>query len=151
PSTPSNTDFAPTPDAPRWNLLQRVGFRFLFTYFLLFILPFPFNRFQPLDPVASRYDKAESAVVTWTAKHVLRIEKPVVQLFNGSGDTTFDYVLTLCILAVAVAITLIWSAFASRNARYIFLHDFLRTCVRFYLGYVLCSYGMDKVFPMQFA
>ena len=133
-----------------WNSAQRILFRLAFVYFLLYIFPFPFNRFEFFNFLSSRYAIGEAAVVTWAGRHVVGIEKPVVQKFNGSGDTTFDFVHNFCILVVAAVIALIWSALGTRKTRYPFLHDLLRIYIRFFLGITLIGYGMDKVFPLQF-
>ncbi|HUN80865.1 MAG TPA: hypothetical protein VMV81_05070 [Phycisphaerae bacterium] len=133
-----------------WNSAQRILFRLAFVYFLLYIFPFPFKRFEFLNFLSSRYAIGEAAVVTWAGRHVVGIEKPVVQKFNGSGDTTFDFVHNFCILVVAAVIALIWSALGTRKTRYPFLHDLLRIYIRFFLGITLIGYGMDKVFPLQF-
>ena len=148
--TPPIREDQPKPPLPGGNSAQRVVFRFVSAYLTLHILPFPADKFEPFDPIAAAYTNSEATAVSWIAKHFLHLQNDVTRVFNGSGDTTFDYVKSLSILVIAAAVTLIWSAVGSRKTRYTYLHDFLRTYIRFFLAYNLISYGVDKVLPLQF-
>jgi hypothetical protein len=45
--------------------------------------------------------------VPWVGKHILRLGYDITVFENGSGDTTYNYVLVVCFLALAAAATLI--------------------------------------------
>ena len=53
------------------------------------------------------WDKAWEALVIPAGKELFNLDIKIVP--TGSGDTAFNYVLLLCILALAVAGTLVWS------------------------------------------
>jgi hypothetical protein len=58
---------------PRWNLLQRLGFRLVFTYFLLYAFAGSFPRDWTV----------------WLGFHLFKLEFVAPSLDNGSGDTKF--------------------------------------------------------------
>jgi hypothetical protein len=128
----------PVPNArDPWNLPARAGFRFVCVYWLLYCLPLT---------------GLWHLIVPWVAVHVFHLSGPVLQYRpTGSGDTTLDYIQNLCILVIAVVATLIWSLADRKRTDYRFMHSWLRTGLRYTLGFTLFSYGFAKVFPIQFA
>ncbi|HYP52008.1 MAG TPA: hypothetical protein VEQ42_00625, partial [Pyrinomonadaceae bacterium] len=90
------------------------------------------------------------AVVPWVGRRVLRLDYEVGVVFNGSGDRTYDYILVLCLLALAAAATLAWTLLDRRRTAYTRLHQWLRVYVRLYLGTVMIGYGAVKVINTQF-
>ena len=97
--------YTPGVDAkPTWGIARLLGFRFAFAYLVLYNLPFPIGGLPLTDPVKSWYDKLWHVVVVWFAAHVLHLAKPITVFSNGSGDTTYDYVLVrVCGLIAAGA------------------------------------------------
>jgi hypothetical protein len=69
---------------------------------------------------------------------------------NGSGDTTYDYVLLLFISIVSVFGCIIWTLIDRKQLNYQKLYYWLTVAVRFYLGLMLINYGLVKVIKMQF-
>jgi len=143
--------FAPAPTTrPGWSIARRVAFRFAFAYLLLYNLPFPIGGLPLTDPVKGWYDRLWHVVVPWFAAHVLHLAKPITIFSNGSGDTTYDYVLVLVLVLLAAAATLVWSVLDRRASSYPRLAFGLRVYVRYVLAYALLSYGAFKVIQTQF-
>jgi uncharacterized membrane protein YphA (DoxX/SURF4 family) len=142
--------------APAWSLPQRIAFRFVFCYLLLYNLPFPLYLLPipGLGAVFTAYFKFWDTVVLWTGAHVLHLAHPVQNLRGktGSGDTTYDYVQLLCFAAFAALSTLLWTLAAPRGKarEHRRLHEWLRIYVRYALGTTLLGYGMSKVIKTQF-
>lgn len=145
--------------APAWNLAQRLAFRFVFCYLLLYNLPFPLYLLDllPIPGLGAAfmaYHKFWNAVVLWTGAHVLHLAHPIQDLRGktGSGDTTFDWVKLLCFVAFAALATLLWTLATPRGKarEHRRLHEWLRIYVRYALGTILLGYGTSKVIKTQF-
>jgi uncharacterized membrane protein YphA (DoxX/SURF4 family) len=144
--------------APAWSLAQRIAFRFVFCYLLLYNLPFPLYLIPipipGLGALLTAYFKFWDTLVPWTGAHVLHLAHPVQNLRGktGSGDTTYAWVQLLCFAAVAALATLLWTLATPRGKarEHRRLHEWLRIYVRFALGTILLSYGVSKVIKVQF-
>ncbi|HXO42926.1 MAG TPA: hypothetical protein VN999_15865 [Thermoanaerobaculia bacterium] len=142
--------------APAWSLAQRIAFRFVFCYLLLYNLPFPLYLLPipGLGAVFMAYRKFWDTVVLWTGAHVLHLAHPIQNLRGktGSGDTTYDWVKLLCFAAFAAVATLAWTLATLRGKarEHRRLHEWLRIYVRYALGTILLSYGWAKVIKNQF-
>ena len=139
-----------------WRSSTRIAFRFVFCYFALYCLyifagdqqffHYLFSgRFTDslIDPFWHR-------VVPWVGKHILHLSTDITIFSNGSGDTTYDYVLVLCELFLAAVATVVWSLLDRRRPNYRVLHEWLRFVVRLALAMQMFFYGMDKLIPVQF-
>lgn len=148
---------AATETPAHWNLLQRVAFRFVAAYFILYNLPSPGHadllRTIPGGAwVFGPYVKMWRAFVPWVATHVFGLSGPatVYPAVNGSGDSTLDYVQNFCFVAIAAMATLLWSVLDRRRPNYRRMNYWVRLWVRYSLAITLFSYGFAKVFPLQF-
>ncbi len=141
---------------PQWNLAKKIAFRFVFVYFLLYNLPFPFNipanifPFNLLNIIGEKYNSLLALIVPWVGKHILQISYEVNTTDTGSGDRTFDYVLVLCFFAIALFVTVSWTLFDRKRPNYDYLHQLLRIYVRYSLATIMISYGAVKVIKSQF-
>jgi uncharacterized membrane protein YphA (DoxX/SURF4 family) len=108
------------------------------------------DRWWRANWLADTYYAIWRALVPWVGEHVLRLNEPVVSALNGSGDRTYDYVLLLCTATLAIIGAAVWSLLDRRSRQYTVLHDRLRIYVRYALGLILISYGLVKVFKLQF-
>jgi uncharacterized membrane protein YphA (DoxX/SURF4 family) len=130
----------------RWPATARVGFRFLFCYLLLFAFPFPQGLVNPywlgsfLAPLWAR-------AVPWFS-HLLGI--PAIERNNGSGDTLFDYVRVLLMIAISAAATVIWSLLDRGRSNYRALYAASRVWIRYALALCMLTYGVVKVVMVQF-
>ncbi len=135
---------------PVWSLVQRIGFRFAFVYLVLYWLPFPFGALPWTEPVDEAYQSVWHAIVPWFGDHVLGLARPIRVVVNGSGDTTYHYVLALLTLILATGVTAVWSYLDRGRLSYRTLHEWLRIGLRLGLAWTMFSYGFAKVFPSQF-
>jgi hypothetical protein len=133
-----------------WPMLQKVGFRFVFIFFILLIVfenngAFPFFYFidQPPTELAHQF-------IPWVGKHVLRLSYDITVFRNGSGDTTYDYVLVFTSFSIAFFGMILWSVIDRNKPDYRVLFYWLTVAVRFYVALMLINYGMAKVFKTQF-
>lgn len=97
-----------------WTGWKRFWFRFIFGYFIIYILPFPLESIPRLQVVVERYADFWNRVVPWMGRHVLHLRREITELPGGSGDTTFNYVQLLCFAVIAFAIGVIWSVIEYR-------------------------------------
>jgi hypothetical protein len=134
-----------------WNLLQKMIFRFLFVFFILFILFNPNAVSLPgVTWVYNSYIDHFHNLIAWLAQHLLHLSKPITIFTNGSGDTTYDYLTVLFISVVAAISMLIWS-FTGRNTKhYNKLFYWLCVIVRFYVAINMIAYGYSKIIKLQF-
>src|ERR1044071_8096225 len=92
---------------PRPTLLRSVVFRFAFVYWGLYcVLVLCMNTFDFTTPITNAF----GAFGVWVGKAILGISYPFSGNENGSGDKTSDWVLILCVAAIAAIATVVWSA-----------------------------------------
>lgn len=139
---------APASAVAQWGSAKRLLFRFVCAYFVLYNLPFPLEYIPFTDWLVGPYLELWQALVPRVGKHVFGVSITVVT--NGSGDTTYDYVLTFCYAVLATVATLAWTLLDRKRGDYARLHEWLRIYVRFSLAAAMVSYGVIKVFPSQF-
>jgi len=139
-----------------WSLPERIGFRFAFCYMALvciamvdvlklFFVIFAFHG-EP-NGIPGMLDPFWNRAVPWTAVHLMHLRAPKLM---ADGDTLYGYVLLACRILLAAGATLVWSWLDRRRTQYRVLLAWLRRAVSFLLACVLFTYGIDKVFPMQF-
>jgi hypothetical protein len=139
-----------SPEATPWTSSEKINFRFLFVFFLLFIIVENNGAFPFFEVLMKYPTEWLHAFVVWLGKYVLRLPYDIVHFTYGSGDTTYDYVLVLSCFVIAVVSTIVWSL-ADRNSEgYPKLYYWLTVIVRFYVGLMLINYGMYKIFKLQF-
>jgi uncharacterized membrane protein YphA (DoxX/SURF4 family) len=136
-----------------WGLASRIAFRFTFLYFGLYcLLTQIFGGLLPI-PTVEIPDPGTlppfRQIVFWTAEHVFRYKQPPIYSDSGSGDKVFDWVLTFCLLVLALAGTSVWSVIDRRRANYDSLYKWFRVFLRFALAGQLFVYGLAKIIPMQ--
>jgi hypothetical protein len=134
-----------------WSAAHRVVFRFVFSYVVLYLFPFPFGSYPGRLLPFPLWDRMWYALVPWIGKHILHLRNAITIFPNGSGDTTFNYVQLLVFALIAGVATILWTALDSKRAEYRTLHEWLRIYVRYALAFTMLSYGFDKVVKLQFA
>ena len=102
------------------------------------------------DEVFNFYIPPFHILMVWIAKNILHISYPITVFTNGSGDTTYDYVVVFFITAISFVAAIAWSILDKRTRNYDKLLYWLRVVVRYYVAVTMFSYGFVKVFKLQF-
>jgi uncharacterized membrane protein YphA (DoxX/SURF4 family) len=149
--TPISTS---TESAPQWSLATRIGFRFVFIYFFLYIGPGAVGALG-VDEKPTGYRALFAAlyrhIVPWFGANILGVKQNLSEIPNGSGDQLYDYVLILCIVLLACLGTVLWSLLDRKRRDYQQLYQWLRLGMRLLMVTALMTYGTAKIIPMQFA
>ncbi|MBL4604414.1 MAG: hypothetical protein JKY02_01745 [Flavobacteriaceae bacterium] len=134
-----------------WSNSKKIGFRFFFSYFILFIF-FNNNGAYPFfSYIEGLYNNVLYEFIPWVGKVVFGITETIRVGPNGSGDTTYDYLLMFTIAIVSVMAAIVWSLFDRNSKHYIKMYYWLTLSLRLYVGLMLISYGMVKVIQLQFS
>jgi hypothetical protein len=146
-----------------WSPLRKISFRFFFSYFILYIFPYPLDSI----PFKSQVDKISTQILGWYfdilnyvtvfwhwliptfAKTFLHLEKPITIFTNGSGDTTYDYVQGLTQMILSIIICIIWSVLDKNRKSYNTANYWFCVLLRYCLAGVMLSYGFEKAFHLQ--
>jgi uncharacterized membrane protein YphA (DoxX/SURF4 family) len=146
-----------------WSATEKICFRFFCCFFLLYTFPFPLSNI----PFASEltdineaitgwyfaifdaYNNMWHAIIVWVGKSILGLSRPITVFTNGSGDTTYDYVLLLTHFILAIVATVIWSLLDNARPSYRTAYYWLRVLVRYFLVVNMLGYGFSKVFHLQ--
>jgi uncharacterized membrane protein YphA (DoxX/SURF4 family) len=136
------------PESPRWSLAHRIAFRFVVSYFVLYLVPaaLPFTGF-----LIRPHEAFWTPIVTWLAHHVFHTSYEIYSIGGAAeiSNTAYGSILFLCYVALAAVATLVWSALDRRRANYTRLHAWLRLLLRYSLATAMISYGTLKVIPTQ--
>ncbi|RYY06382.1 MAG: DoxX family membrane protein [Sphingobacteriaceae bacterium] len=133
-----------------WSFLQKLLFRLFFLIYALIIVVFRNGTFPFFNSIYNIILKQLQNFVLWMGALLLN-GKVVTQPTNtGSGDTTYNYILLLGVVLAAVIGTIIWSLLDRNRPNYQKLFYYLSVLVRYYLGFFMLSYGLAKLFNMQF-
>lgn len=133
-----------------WSVLERIGFRFSFIYFSLFIIIQNNGAYPFWQWIMEKPTEWLQQFIPWVGKHILGLPKDITVFTNGSGDTTYDYIIVLCIFSLAVLGALIWSFIDRKRTNYTKLFYWLRVAIRCYVALMLINYGLVKVIKLQF-
>lgn len=140
-----------SPDtAPQWSLATKVTFRFIFSYFLIFVYPYAVGSRGSGSSLTHPITRLWEAVVPWVGTNILHIPGKITEIANGSGDQLYDYVMWLCVAVLAAIATVVWSALDRERANYRVLYEWLRIFMRLTVAGAMIAYGLCKLIPMQF-
>lgn len=136
---------------PGWSVYRKTAFRFVFIFFSLFIIinnngAYPFWG----ETVVRFIEGPLHIIIPWIGKHILHLPYDITIFTNGSGDTTYDYVIVFAIAIVSVLGTIVWSVLDRKRTNYTVLYYWLTTAIRYYVGLMLFHYGIIKVIKLQF-
>ena len=127
---------------------KRWLFAFTIVFFFLPNCDFPWAFIPPLAPVAGWIEKSWDLLVLPVAHHVFHIA--VDGAPNGSGDTSYYYVLYAIWLLIALIAATVWAAVDRDGAHYERIFGWFRVFLRLALAAALISYGVAKILPAQF-
>lgn len=134
----------------KWTPIEKFLFCFSFSFFILFILFENNGAFPFFYLISSLLEEPLHSFIPWVGKHILKLPYPITVFTNGSGDTTYDYVIFLCIFSFSLIGAVIWSLVDRHRPNYIKLYYWLSLAIRFYVGCMLVNYGLVKIFKCQF-
>jgi len=130
--------------------VRLIGFRFIFSYLVLYTFAFPFYyipySWYVLEPVNYLY----TYLTDWMGALLFGESYNVFNPDTGSGDTSYKYAQAVVFLMLALIATVVWSVIDRDRPGYRKLPVILTTLVRYYLAATLISYGVVKIFPLQF-
>lgn len=139
--------------ADEWSLATRIGFRFAFSYLILYLSPGAVGARGPTVEISNFYQRwwqhVWQVVVPWVGTN-LHIQGDFRAVNNGSGDELYDYLLILCIVVLAAVATAVWSVLDRKRQNYRALYAWTRMFMRLVVGAAMIGYGLKKLFPAQF-
>lgn len=135
---------------PRWNTPSLVAFRFIFVYLAIYIVPFPFDWIPFMGFITGAIHSLFFAATEHFGKFILDAAYVSPPATTGSGDTMFHYVRLLLATLMASVITLTWSVTDRKRNNYEKLLYWFVIILRYYLAFIMLSYGLAKVFRTQF-
>jgi hypothetical protein len=92
-----------TPTVIGWSLPKQLAFRFFFLFFLLYIFFNPNGVIPFSDALFGWYIQPFHQLIPWFGQHILHLTHPITVFTNGSGDTTYDFVVLLFIFVLAMS------------------------------------------------
>lgn len=133
-----------------WPLAQKWAFRFFIIFFLLYIFFNPNGAVPFLSEMYQMYIPPMHRFIVWGAANILHLPYTITVFTNGSGDTSYDYLVLLFCVFVAFVGSAVWSAVNRKACNYDKLYYWLTVILRFYVGIMMLSYGAVKVVKLQF-
>lgn len=134
-----------------FNASQKFFFYFIFIYFLLFIVLENNGAFWFMSILRIPIIFALNPFVLWIGKNVLQLPQEISRAANGSGDTTYDWVIVLVMLVFSFIGSLVsLSLTVNKSINYARLRYWLLVALRYYIGFTMMSYGALKIVKLQF-
>jgi hypothetical protein len=133
-----------------WSFLQKLLFRLFFLIYALIMVVFRNGTLPFINSIYVIILKPLQSFVLWMGALLLNGKEVMQPTNTGSGDTTFNYILLSGVVLAAAIGTIIWSVLDRKRPNYQKLLYYLSVLVRYYLGFFMFSYGLAKLFNMQF-
>ena len=150
PQLERETTISSSDSVPQWSLATKFVFRFIFSYFLIYVYPYSVGSRGASSKLTHPITHLWEAVVPWVGTDILHIPGSYPENANGSGDQLYDYVMWLCVAGLAVIVAVVWSAVDRKRPNYRVLYEWLRIFMRLTVAGAMIAYGLCKLFPMQF-
>ena len=158
PVAPAYTDLpTASPEPVRWTPLGRFGFRFAFSYLLLYAFGCGNVTLWNLIPKIGGWISWNLALIwfkpaEWLAGHLFHVSGVGAHLHPaGSGDTAINWIAVGLMVLTALVAALLWTALDRRRLQYQTAAAWLRFLLRLTLVFAMCTYGIAKLFPLQMA
>lgn len=133
-----------------WSLPKKVVFQFFFIFLALFIIFNNNGAFFFFQPIFSYPTHLLQQFIPWFSENILKYNYDFTIFTNGSGDTSYNYILILVFFLTSLAGCIFWSILDRKRKNYNKLYYWLIVFVRFYVGFMLILYGSVKVIKLQF-
>jgi hypothetical protein len=133
-----------------WSFFEKYSFRAIFILFVFYIT-FNNNGAFPYFQVLVHYPTLwMHQFIPWFSANIIGYEYDYTVFTNGSGDTSYDYLLLLFSGFCSLIGASIWTAIDYKRKNYAKLYYWLLVLVRCYVAFTLISYGMVKIIKLQF-
>jgi len=160
PSIGRPAPIAPGPaalSAPQ-SLVRRFLGRFALLAFGLYHVPLFLNDYPTFggggfrdEGIARSWGHVFGQVGLWTARHVFGLTGPMPQALEGdNGDTAAEWCRLLVGVVVALVVAVSWTVADRRRPRARWVEGALQVVLRYSIILGLASYGMAKLYPVQF-
>lgn len=133
-----------------WSFMQKLGFRFSFIFFSLFVVPFPLYYIPYTNYVLKYYYQFWRFVNHNITSSILGISEKLSTAFTGSGDSLYQWVNIFTFIIIAFGGTLVWSLLDRKRPSYRVLSKWFFLFLSYYLVMYMMTYGVLKVFYLQF-
>lgn len=136
-----------------WNVYQKFAFRFVFIFFILFIvlLDWSVNAILTYLYYEGHLSTFLDIVIFWVGKNLFHISYTIISPFDGQhNDRTYVYLLYFTMALAAALGAIIWSVLDRKRTNYQTLYYWLTAFVRYYLAFTLFIFALEKFFKMQF-
>jgi uncharacterized membrane protein YphA (DoxX/SURF4 family) len=133
-----------------WSEPKKMAFRFCLLYFATYIFFTPNNDLPIVNTLYEGINHLLHRFIPWFAQHIYGYRKPITIFTNGSGDTTYDYMLWFFGITLTLAGAITWTLLDRKRKKYQALYYWIRVLLRYYLFYTMISYGFFKVIKVQF-
>lgn len=158
PVVPAYTDLpTPTPHPVHWTPLGRFGFRFAFSYLLIYAFGCGNATLWELIPKIGGWISWHLFLIwlkpaEYLAQHAFHVTGVGAHIHGtGSGDTAINWIAAGLMLLTAFLVAVIWSVLDRRRLEYQTAAAWLRFLLRLTLIFAMCTYGFVKFFPLQMA
>jgi hypothetical protein len=129
---------------PVWSVPRRVAFRFGFVAGALYLFPFPLGFLPKTEKLAEVLQKPWEWLVPWFAENILGIDAPH-RVSTGSGDTMYQWVVTLLLVILAALGAGVWSVVDRKRLAYPRLQAAAIIGLRYFLCSTMIGYGVAKL------
>jgi len=136
-----------------WNALKKIAFRFIFIFFILFIVLLDWSVNTILSYIYYNGYLSEflDLIILWTGKRLFHIPYTIIAPYDGQhNDRTYVYLLYFIITVVAVLGAIIWTVLDRKRKNYQTIYYWLTAIIRYYLAFTLFLFALEKFFKMQF-
>jgi hypothetical protein len=157
-----------------WSKSKKFWFLIIFFYFAFFSFPFPLDalmgviqRFltwvgelsgikmlttvnDGIDTFFGYWEDLWKWLIPAISTHILHIAKPITVFTNGSGDTTFDWLMMSVKFVFAILFAFTFLKINKSEELYSRLYNLLILVIRYYLIFIMLRYGFAKVVQTQF-
>jgi len=136
-----------------WNVFQKFAFRFVFIFFILFIVCLDWSVNSILSNFYYNGNLAEflDSVISWTGKQLFHIQYTIISPYDGQhNDRVYIYLLYFIMAVMGVLGAIIWSVLDRKRTNYQKLYYWLTVFVRYYLAFTLFMFALEKFFKIQF-
>ncbi|WP_299530197.1 hypothetical protein [Ulvibacterium sp.] len=138
---------------PPWKGPQKIAFRFVFIFFLLFIAFLDWS-VNPILSYLYYYGPLSAvldSVISWIGQDLFQIPYTLISPYDGEhNDRTYVYLLYFTMVVAAVIGAVIWSFLDRKRQSYNVAYYWLSTIIRYYLAFTMFLFALEKFFKMQF-